>query len=126
MAELTPYELLGGEAVVRRLVDRFYDYMEQDPRAKHLRDMHPADLTGSRDKLFMFLSGWLGGPDLFVQQFGHPMLRARHLPFTVDEEARDQWIMCMLQAMEEIPMDDTLREHLEVSFWKTADFMRNR
>ncbi|MBB5018645.1 hemoglobin [Chitinivorax tropicus] len=126
MAELTPYELLGGEAVVRQLVDRFYDHMETDPRVKPLRDMHPEDLTSSREKLFMFLSGWLGGPDLFIQKFGHPMLRARHMPFPVDEEARDQWILCMLQAMAEVPMDDALREHLEVSFWKTADFMRNR
>ncbi|MEW9897505.1 group II truncated hemoglobin [Chitinivorax sp. PXF-14] len=126
MAELSAYELLGGEAVVRQLVDRFYEIMASDPRAAHIREMHPADLTSSRDKLFMFLSGWLGGPDLFVQKHGHPMLRARHLPFAVDEAARDQWMLCMLQAMAEIPMEDALRERLEVSFWRTADFMRNR
>lgn len=126
MDELTPYRLLGGEAMVRQLVDRFYDIMDTDPSVKPLRDMHPADLTSSREKLFMFLSGWLGGPDLFVQQFGHPMLRARHMPFAVDGQARDQWLYCMYKAMDEMPMDATLRERLQESFWRTADFMRNR
>lgn len=122
----TAYELLGGEGVVRRLVDRFYEIMDTDPVAAPIRAMHPPDLQRSADKLFMFLSGWLGGPDLFVQQFGHPMLRARHLPFPVDEGARDQWLYCMYKAMQETPMPDALRERLEQSFFNTADFMRNQ
>lgn len=126
MSEVTPYELIGGEATIGRLCDTFYQLMDTVPQFQPIRSMHPEDLSGSRDKLFMFLSGWLGGPDLFVQKHGHPMLRARHLPFAVDEAARDQWMLCMLQAMAEIPMEDALRERLEVSFWRTADFMRNR
>lgn len=126
MTELTPYQLLGGESVLRRLVDRFYDIMDSDPRARELRAVHGPDLTHSRDKLFMFLSGWLGGPSLYIEKYGHPRLRARHLPFAVDETARDQWMLCMRQAMDEIPMEDALRKHLDEALFNTADFMRNR
>ena len=126
MSEKTPYELLGGEAGVARLTDRFYELMATVPQFAGIRAMHPEDLQGSRDKLFMFLSGWLGGPNLFVQQFGPPMLRARHLPFPVDHAARDQWLYCMYKAMQETPMPDALRERLEQSFFNTADFMRNQ
>lgn len=123
---LTPYQLLGGESVLRQLVERFYAIMDEAPAAAGIRAMHPADLSGSSDKLFMFLSGWLGGPDLFVEKFGHPRLRARHMPFAIGEAERDQWLACMCRAMEEIPMEPELRQHLEESFYKTADFMRNR
>lgn len=123
---LTPYQLLGGESVLRQLVERFYAIMDENPDAAGIRVMHPADLSGSSDKLFMFLSGWLGGPDLFVEKFGHPRLRARHMPFAIGEVERDQWLACMYRAMEEIPMEPELRQHLEESFYKTADFMRNR
>ena len=122
----TAYQLLGGEEGVRRLVDHFYQIMDTDPAAAPTRAMHPADLQHSTDKLFMFLSGWLGGPNLFVQQFGPPMLRARHLPFPVDHAARDQWLYCMYQAMAETAMPDALRQRLEQSFFNTADFMRNQ
>ena len=125
-SQLTPYELLGGEAVLRQLVDRFYDEMELDPKANSIRRMHAPNLGAAREKLFMFLSGWLGGPNLFVEKYGHPMLRARHLPFAIGEAERDQWVYCMLKAMQTIPMADELRTHLEQAFWRTADFMRNK
>ncbi|GGY26064.1 group II truncated hemoglobin [Paludibacterium paludis] len=124
--EMTPYELLGGEGVVRWLTDRFYDIMDSDPEVRTLRDMHPADLSGSRQKLFMFLSGWLGGPQLFVEAFGHPRLRMRHMPFAVDSAARDQWMRCMRQAVGELIVEDWLKDKLVESFYNTADFMRNR
>ena len=76
-----PYDLLGGDATVRRLVDRFYDLMDSVPEHYVIRKLHPADLAGSREKLYLFLSGWLGGPQLYAEKFGHPMLRARHLPY---------------------------------------------
>ncbi|WP_028451114.1 group II truncated hemoglobin [Chitinilyticum aquatile] len=123
---LSPYELLGGEAVLRQLVDRFYDIMASDPRAAGIQAMHAADTTLIRQKLFEFLSGWLGGPELFIQKYGHPRLRARHLPFAIGEEERDQWLICMYQAMAEIPMEEGLRSHLEEAFFRTADFMRNQ
>ncbi|WP_293763132.1 group II truncated hemoglobin [uncultured Aquitalea sp.] len=123
---MTPYELMGGEGVVRWLTDRFYDIMDSDPSVKPLRDMHPADLAGSRQKLFMFLSGWLGGPSLYMEAFGHPRLRMRHMPFAVDGEARDQWMYCMSKAVNELLVEDWLKAKLLEAFYNTADFMRNR
>ena len=124
--ELTPYQLLGGEAMVRRLVERFYEIMDSNTQATGIRVMHSADLGHAREKLFMFLSGWLGGPQLYVERFGHPRLRARHLPFAIDESARDQWMLCMRQAMAEQPMEDSLRSYLDEALFRTADFMRNQ
>ena len=126
MAETTPYEMLGGEAGVARLTDRFYELMATVPQFAGIRAMHPDDLQGSRDKLFMFLSGWLGGPDLFVEKFGHPRLRARHLPFAIGSGERDQWVACMALAMEDVGLEPAIRQQLLVSFYNTADFMRNR
>ncbi|ATP30787.1 hemoglobin-like protein [Chromobacterium violaceum] len=126
MQEMTPYQLLGGEGVVRWLTDRFYDIMDSEPSVKPLRDMHPADLAGSRQKLFMFLSGWLGGPSLYMEAFGHPRLRMRHMPFAVDEDARDQWMFCMRRAVSELVVEDWLKDKLLEAFHNTADFMRNR
>jgi hemoglobin len=124
--ELTPYELLGGAAVVRQLVDRFYDIMASDPRAATIHAMHAPDSALIRDKFFDFLSGWLGGPQLFIEKYGHPRLRMRHIHFAIGEAERDQWLSCMFQAMADIKMPDELREHLEQAFFKTADFMRNQ
>lgn len=124
--DFSPYERLGGEAAVRRLVDRFYELMDMLPQAKAIRAMHPDDLSGSRDKLFKFLSGWLGGPQLYTEEFGHPRLRARHLPFAIGDEERDAWMACMTQAIDEMEMDEMMRAHLLQSLRKTADFMRNQ
>ncbi|KMN36115.1 hemoglobin-like protein [Chromobacterium sp. LK1] len=126
MQAMTPYQLLGGEGVVRWLTDRFYDIMDSDPAVKPLRDMHPQDLAGSRQKLFMFLSGWLGGPSLYMEAFGHPRLRMRHMPFAVDEAARDQWMSCMRRAVDELVVEDWLKQKLIEAFHNTADFMRNQ
>ena len=125
--EMSPYQRLGGEAAIRQLVDRFYELMDTLPQAATIRAMHPEDLTGSREKLFMFLSGWLGGPDLYQQAHGHPRLRMRHMPFPVDEAARDAWMLCMKKALEELEVDDDLlKQQLLHSLFKTADFMRNQ
>ena len=121
-----PYALLGGDAGVRRLVDRFYDLMDLEPVLTPLRALHPQDLSGSRDKLHWFLSGWLGGPDLYQQRFGHPRLRARHLPYPIGSAERDQWMACMIRAMEEEGVDDALAQRLTQAFMGTADWMRNR
>lgn len=120
------YDQIGGEAAVRRLVERFYDLMGQDPAFRPLREMHSEDLTDSGRKLFTFLSGWLGGPNLYVQAHGHPRLRLRHLPFAVDEAARDQWMQCMTQAMADVGIPESLRDELHKAFYRTADFMRNQ
>ena len=126
MQQQTSYEQLGGEAGVRELVDRFYDYMDDLKEAAGIRALHAKSLRASREKLFLFLSGWLGGPDLYVEKYGHPRLRARHLPFSIGQAERDQWMLCMHKALQDMAIPDELKSQLEQSFWKTADFMRNR
>ena len=126
MNERIPYELIGAEAGLRRLVDRFYDYMGADSRVAGIRQMHAQDLRASREKLFLFLSGWLGGPDLYTQKYGHPMLRRRHMPFVIGKKERDQWMHCMEKAIADMPIDDRLRAKLIHAFMATADHMRNQ
>ncbi len=122
----TLYQRIGGENTVRAIVHRFYQLMDELPEAWELRKIHPEDLSGSEQKLFMYLSGWLGGPQLYVERYGHPRLRARHMPFAVDSQARDQWMMCMKIALEERVSEGDLREELLKPLGDLADFMRNK
>ncbi|MBP7484884.1 MAG: group II truncated hemoglobin [Aquabacterium sp.] len=127
MAEFeSAYEWLGGDAQVRALVDRFYDLMDLEPNYQALRAAHGPTLDTARDKLYWFLSGWLGGPNLYIEQFGHPRLRARHMPFSIGIQERDQWVACMAQAMNELKVDPDLANRLNQSFLQTADWMRNK
>lgn len=122
----TPYDLIGGEAAVRLLVQRFYALMDELPEAYGIRRLHPADLTSSEQKLFEFLTGWLGGPPLYVGKRGHPRLRARHLPFPIAATERDQWLMCMRRALEETVADAAFRDRLYAALADLADHMVNR
>ncbi len=122
----TTYEQIGGDATVAKLAARFYELMDSVPQFQGLRAMHPASLEGSREKLYMFISGWTGGPDLFVEKYGHPRLRQRHMPFAIGESERDQWVACMVLAMEDVGIEKTIRAKLFENFFKTADFMRNK
>ena len=122
----TPYEQMGGEPAVRALVDRFYDLMDSLPEAWEVRKLHPENLQTSREKLFKFLSGWLGGPPLYIEEYGHPMLRRRHLHFPIDTRARDEWMLCMNQALDEQPMPPEVREGVRRAFAGLADHMRNQ
>ena len=122
----TPFDWVGGEAAVRALVDRFYDLMDIEPGYRELRAVHGSTLADARDKLFWFLCGWLGGPSHYTERFGHPRLRMRHMPFAIGVLERDQWLACMDQAMRESDLDPALRTHLNESFAKTADWMRNQ
>lgn len=126
VAETTAYELLGGEAQVFALVDRFYDLMDEAPEYYGIRKLHPATLDGSRAKLKMYLSGWLGGPNLYIERFGHPRLRARHLPFAIGQSERDQWLACMFSAMEAVGVAEPLKARLHEAFFGAADWMRNQ
>ncbi len=123
--EVSAYQLLGGESRVRELVDRFYDLMQLEAEFSGILALHPQDLSGSRDKLFWFLSGWLGGPDLFQQRFGHPRLRARHLPYAIASQERDQWLRCMAWALQDMQVEEELQMRLLRAFYQTADWMRN-
>jgi len=125
-SKATLFELIGGTDNIRALVERFYDIMDSDPRAAELRAVHTADLSSAREKLFMFLSGWTGGPQLYIERYGHPRLRMRHMPFPVDEAARDQWMYCMIKAMHDTGVDEAVIEKMGAALWGVADFMRNR
>jgi hemoglobin len=121
----TPYEGLGGADAVRLLVDRFYDLMDELPETHGLRQLHPADLTGSRQSLFEFLSGWFGGPPLYIEKKGHPRLRMRHMPFAIGPGERDQWMLCMRTALDEQVGDKALHQGVLNAFVQMADHMVN-
>ena len=124
------FDLLGGEPdatnQIRAIVEAFYDVMDKDEKAKTIRQMHPEDLTSSREKLFMFLSGWTGGPQLYVERYGYPFLRRRHLPFKIGEDERDQWIYCMTKGLLNLKMEDEKIKALLNALYPIADFMRNQ
>jgi len=122
----THYQRIGGAEKVRSLVRRFYELMDELPESYGIRKMHAEDLQSANDKLFMFLSGWLGGPQLFVEAYGHPMLRRRHLPFAIGDAERDQWMLCMNRALDEVVEDEALRVEISMALSKVADHMRNR
>jgi hemoglobin len=122
----TPFEAIGGESSVRALVDAFYDQMDDQGDAAEIRAMHPPALEQSRDKLAWFLNGWLGGPQDYVDRFGHPRLRQRHAPFQINGAARDAWMMCMRKAMDDRGIEGDLRAFLDARFDHLATFMINR
>ncbi|MGV8899691.1 MAG: group II truncated hemoglobin [Burkholderiaceae bacterium] len=124
-ASVTIYEALGGETGVRALVVRFYALMDELPEAYAVRRMHPESLKGSAESLFEFLSGWFGGPSLYIQKNGHPRLRMRHVSYAVGPVVRDEWMLCMTQALTEQVTDQVLRTGLIDTFSQMADHMIN-
>ncbi|MFW5450891.1 MAG: group II truncated hemoglobin [Methylophagaceae bacterium] len=122
----TPYQRIGGEESVHNLVHTFYQIMSDTPQTQLIRAMHPDDIKISEEKLYLFLTGWLGGPPLYTDKYGHPRLRARHLPFSIGDEERDQWLYCMAQALKTMDLEQLFAEQLMSSFVQTADFMKNR
>ncbi|MES2424349.1 MAG: group II truncated hemoglobin [Pseudomonadota bacterium] len=125
-ATTTLYVQLGGEARVKALVETFYDLMDLEPRYAALRAAHGSTLENARERLFWYLCGWLGGPQYYTDRFGHPKLRARHLPFSIGDTERDQWILCMHQAMTEIGVEAGLQQQLIEALYGVADWMRNK
>lgn len=126
VTEGTHYQRIGGLEPIRKLVYRFYAIMDELPEAYGIRKMHDADLAAIGNKFVEFLSGWMGGPQLYIEQYGHPKLRFRHLPFSIGTDERNQWLMCMDQALQETVEDVDLRCELSDAFAKVADHMRNR
>jgi hemoglobin len=122
----TPFQQIGGQPAVDRIIDRFYDRMDTLPEARVIRVLHPEDLGATREVLKRYLAEWLGGPRAYSEERGHPRLRARHLPFSIGNEERDAWMLCMRGALEEVVTDVSIREWLEEKLSGVADWMRNR
>lgn len=122
----TPYQLLGGEDGVRRLCDAFYECMDQLPEAADIRRMHGADLSGIRQKLFEYMSGWLGGPHLYAQKYGSICMSGPHRPFAIGPRERDQWLLCMDQALEQVGASDEVKAMLKRPLQGIAEMVRNR
>lgn len=120
-----PYELLGGDAGIRRLADVFYDVMDELPQAAHIRKMHPADLGLIKEKLYEYLSGWLGGPALYAEKHGTVCLNGSHRPYAIDAAARDQWLLCMDEALERVGASEEVKAMLKQPFFRIADAIRN-
>ena len=119
----SPYEELGGEAVLRDLVDRFYDRIAADSPV--LRAMHPADDSNSRRNLFEFLSGWMGGPQLYMERKGHPRLRMRHIPFVIGPGEAEEWLRCMRGALADLAVAEPLLTYLDTRLTQTARHVVN-
>jgi hemoglobin len=122
----TPFEQIGGQLTVDRIIDLFYDRMDSLPEARIIRVMHPEDLGATRAVLKRYLAEWLGGPQAYSQERGHPRLRARHLPFSIGDEERDAWMFCMQGAVEEVITDVAIREWILEKLLGVATWMRNR
>jgi hemoglobin len=125
MADPTVYELVGGDAGIRSIVDRFYDLMDTAPEAATIRSLHARSLKASRDKLYQFLTGWTGGPPVYVERYGHPRLRMRHLPFRITTKERDEWLWCMDRSLAEHDMPEEVRTFLREKLHALGDHMRN-
>ena len=122
----TPYEIIGGDEAVRALVNRFYDIMDSDVDVAPLRAMHAKDLSPMRERLYEFLSGWLGGPPLYFQRPGHACIMSAHRPYAIGEAERDQWMSCMRQALADTDMSDDMRELLDKAFLRMCEAFRNK
>jgi len=124
--QITPYELLGGEEALRRLVNRFYDVMDQDPAAAGIRRMHAPDLSPMREKLFDWLGEWMGGPARYRERPDRTCMMSAHMPYAIGADERDQWMRCMRAALAELELADDVRAFFEHNFQLVADRLRNR
>jgi len=122
----TPYSLIGGTNGVRKLAKEFYAVMSIRSEAKAIREMHAPNLSEIEDKLYMFLSGWMGGPDLYYEKYGTVCLTNPHAGYAISHEERDQWLDCMDQALENIDASDELKSMLKQPMFAIADLVRNQ
>ncbi|GAB3390676.1 group II truncated hemoglobin [Azotobacter armeniacus] len=123
---LTPYQLLGGEEGVRRLCNAFYDNMERLPEVEDIRRMHGADTTPVREKLFEYLSGWLGGPKLYLEKYGTVCMTPAHKPFAIGPKERDQWMLCLNKALDDVGASEAAKALIKDPIYAFANRVRNR
>lgn len=122
----TPYQLLGGEEGVRRLAITFYDVMAELPQASEIRRMHAENMDEIKQKLFEYLSGWMGGPRLYLEKYGTVCLTSPHKPYAINASHRDQWLMCMDEALERVGASEEVKAMLKEPMYGIADLIRNR
>lgn len=122
----TLYEAIGGDPTVRALTHRFYELMDTLPEAARCRAVHPADLSGSEEKFYEYLTGWLGGPPIYLEKRGHPMLRRRHFVAEIGPEERDEWLLCFTRALEETVAHPKLRQIILDPITRLALHMQNK
>lgn len=123
---VTPYQLIGAEPAVRRVVDRFYDLMESDPAVAPLRAMHAPDLGPMRERLTDFMIGWLGGPPRYFQRPDARCMGQAHAPFAIDASIREQWLSCMHRALDDEHVDTELQRLIRAALARMTEGMRNR
>ena len=123
---ITLYEAIGGDETVRKLVRRFYELMDTLPEASRCRALHPPSLEGSERKLYEYLTGYLGGPPLYTEKYGHPRLRSRHFMAEIGPAERDEWILCFRRAMDETIEHPKLREIIWAPIERLAFHMQNK
>lgn len=123
---ITLYDAIGGDETVKALAKRFYELMDRLPEAKACRDIHPPSLEGSEAKFYDYLTGYLGGPPVYVEKYGHPMLRRRHFVAPIGPDERDGWILCFKQAMEDTIENPKLREIIWPPIERLAYHMQNQ
>ncbi|MBO0125880.1 group II truncated hemoglobin [Agrobacterium sp. OT33] len=123
---ITLYEAIGGDATVKALTRRFYELMDTLPEAARCRAIHPADLSGSEAKFYDYLTGYLGGPPVYVEKHGHPMLRRRHFVAPIGPAERDEWLLCFRRAMDETIENVKLREIIWAPVERLAFHMQNQ
>ncbi|QRM44538.1 group II truncated hemoglobin [Rhizobium sp. BG4] len=128
MAEeaITLYQAIGGDDTVKALSHRFYELMDTLPEARHVRAVHPPSLTGSEEKFYEYLTGYLGGPPLYTDKRGHPRLRSRHFVAEIGPVERDEWLLCFRQAMDETIANPKLREIIWPPIERLAFHMQNK
>ena len=124
--EISLYEAIGGAETVEKLTRRFYELMDTLPEAQHCRAIHPQDLSGSEAKFREYLTGYLGGPPVYVEKHGHPRLRMRHMPAPIGADERDEWLMCFRRALEETVPDVRLRGIIMPPVEKLAYHLQNK
>ncbi|MGP1834943.1 globin [Shewanella sp. 11B5] len=124
-AQSNAYDLIGGDKVIRAIAHDFYQQMQTRPETQTLLAIHRSPMQESEQKLYEYLSGWLGGPLLYQQKHGHPALRARHMPFAIDESMRDQWLICMRAAIQNNIKKPEHQQVIIQAISTLADNMRN-
>ncbi len=122
--EKKAFDLLGGINGVKDLANCFYDLMEELPDAQKIRDMHPVNLEATRENLALFLSGWLGGPQLYNEKFGSANLAGIHVHFDIGFAERDMWLNCMDAALKKQPIEKELQAYLIERFRIPAEKIR--